>query len=70
MAEILFWRKRNTAIGGMYEQLSRPGAQAVITFAEANSGDNHLVQSFKTAFASLQKVREPLYWHLEKRTAI
>ena len=57
LAEVVFWRTRNTVVGGMFEQLSRPGPQALIAFAEERVADTHLVQSFSSAFASLQRVR-------------
>lgn len=57
MEEIAFWRARNAAVGGMFEQLCNPAAQALISFADVHVGDVHLVHSFKSAFSNLQRVR-------------
>ena len=57
MEEITFWRERNAAVGGIFEQLSRPAAQALISLAEAHCSDAHLVHSFKSAFSNLQRVK-------------
>ena len=62
MDEIAFWRARNAAVGGMYEQLCNPAAQALITFAEEHVGDAHLVHSFKSALSNLQRV-SPCWFH-------
>ena len=56
LAEIEFWRERNSALSSLYEQLNLPQARKIMAVVEAGSEDNNLLQSFKAQFTELTKL--------------
>jgi hypothetical protein len=56
LAEIEFWRERNSALSSLYEQLNLPQARKIMAVVEAGSGDHNLMQSFKAQFTELTKL--------------
>ena len=56
LAEVDFWRHRNTALSSLYEQLNLPAVKTYMSVLEVGSSDQNLLASFKTHFTELKKV--------------
>eukprot|EP00951_Prasinocladus_malaysianus_P015335 scaffold117564_cov45-Prasinocladus_malaysianus.AAC.2 len=56
LAEIEFWRERNSALSSLYEQLNLPQARKIVAVIEAGSEDQNLLNSFKAQFTELTKL--------------
>ena len=57
MAEVEFWRARNTVLRGLHEQLSQAAARRVLAVVELGSTDRSLLPAFQTLLSDLQKAR-------------
>lgn len=56
LAEIEFWRERNSALSSLFEQLNLPQARKIMAVVEAASEDQNLLTSFKAQFTELTKL--------------